>query len=408
MAEKTLNFHKLSDCVINQLKKQNYMDSTLMVYRRIYNRIYSLMKKLGIETYTPEIGRQFLDSVNVCRSTFSAYTCAVRRLNDYIDDIPYRCHHGSQLEKVPEDLSNILNEYLNECSNTGNKSPTILAKKKTCVRFLNCIKQIGCNDIGDLNAGKISQALLIYDNKDNYARIRQFLRYLYDSGLIKTDFSGIVPHYKRRSVLPTTYTPSEIKKVENAIDTATDTGKRDRAIILLATRMGLRSGDIAKLKWSEVDLNSGYIHLRQEKTGIPLSLQMPEAVMAAITTFLESAKSSGRCDEYVFHGMSAPYGRITTSIIRHATDRYFHKAGIDTSRKKHGPHTFRSSLASSMVNDGVSYETVRRILGHSDLNVIKHYAKVDIENLRLCALDPPRPKGIFADYLSGKKVVRHV
>ena len=95
--------------------------------------------------------------------------------------------------------------------------------------------------------------------------------------------------------------------------------------------------------------------------------------------------------------MSAPYGRITTSIIRHATDRYFHKAGIDTSRKKHGPHTFRSSLASSMVNDGVSYETVRRILGHSDLNVIKHYAKGDIENLRLCALDPPRPKGIFAD-----------
>ena len=119
MAEKTLNFHKLSDCVINQLKKQNYMDSTLMVYRRIYNRIYSLMKKLGTETYTPEIGRQFLDSVNVCRSTFSAYTCAVRRLNDYIDDIPYRCHHGSQLEKVPEDFSNILNEYLNECSNTG-------------------------------------------------------------------------------------------------------------------------------------------------------------------------------------------------------------------------------------------------------------------------------------------------
>ena len=132
---------------------------------------------------------------------------------------------------------------------------------------------------------------------------------------VKTDFSRIVPHYKRRSVLPTTYTPSEIKKVENAIDTATDTGKRDRAIILLATRMGLRSGDIAKLKWSEVDLNSGYIHLRQEKTGIPLSLQMPEAVMAAITTFLESAKPSERCDEYVFHGMSAPYGRITFSSI---------------------------------------------------------------------------------------------
>ena len=69
MAEKTLNFHKLSDCVINQLKKQNYMDSTLMVYRRIYNRIYSLMKKLGIETYTPEIGRQFLVQIFLINST---------------------------------------------------------------------------------------------------------------------------------------------------------------------------------------------------------------------------------------------------------------------------------------------------------------------------------------------------
>lgn len=408
MAEKTLNFSKLVDCVIDQLKKQNYMDSTLIVYRRIYNRIYLLMKKLGTEIYTPEIGCQFLDSVNVCGSTFSAYACAVRRLNDYIDDIPYRCHHGSQLEKVPENFSNILKDYLNECSNTGNKSSTILAKRKTCVRFLNYIKQAGCNDISDLNTEKMSQALLIYDNKDNYARIRQFLRYLYDTGFTKTDFSGIVPHYKRRSVLPATYTPSEIKRVENAIDTTTDAGKRDLVIILLATRMGLRSGDIAKLKWSEVDLNTGYIHLLQEKTGTPLSLQMPEAVIAAITTFLKNTKSSRRCDGYVFHSMSAPYGRITTSIIRHATDRYFHKAGIDTKRKKHDPHTFRSSLASSMVNDGVSYETVRRILGHSDLNVIKHYAKVDIENLRLCALDPPHPEGIFADYLSGKKVVSHV
>ena len=55
-----------------------------------------------------------------------------------------------------------------------------------------------------------------------------------------------------------------------------------------------------------------------------------------------------------------------------------------------------------------SYSSSEIILGHSDLNIIKHYAKVDIENLRLCDLDPPRPKVIFADYLSGKKVVRHV
>lgn len=61
-----------------------------------------------------------------------------------------------------------------------------------------------------------------------------------------------------------------------------------------------------------------------------------------------------------------------------------------------------------MVNDGASYETVRKILGHSDPDVIKHYAKTDIENLRLCSIEPPAPSGVFEDYLSGKKVIDRV
>lgn len=106
--------------------------------------------------------------------------------------------------------------------------------------------------------------------------------------------------------------------------------------------------------------------------------------------------------------MYTPYGRITTSIIRHTVTNHMKSAGIDIPRRKHGPHAFRSSLASSMVNDDVSYATVRRILGHTDPNVIKHYAKTDIEHLRLCSIEPPSPKGIFKDYLSGRGKIRHV
>ena len=55
-----------------------------------------------------------------------------------------------------------------------------------------------------------------------------------------------------------------------------------------------------------------------------------------------------------------------------------------------------------MVNDGASYETVRRILGHSDPDIIKHYAKADIENLRKCSIIPPQPSGRFGDFLNGE------
>ena len=133
---------------------------------------------------------------------------------------------------------------------------------------------------------------------------------------------------------------------------------------------------------------------------------MPTDVSDTLIAFSNSKKSELK-DEYVFHIMVAPYGRLTTNVIRHVVNNFFVAAGIDTTGKKHGPHAFRSSLASSMVNDDASYETVRRILGHSDPNMITHYARTDIEKLRLCSIDPPPPSGRFGDYLSGRRN-RHV
>lgn len=162
-----------------------------------------------------------------------------------------------------------------------------------------------------------------------------------------------------------------------------------------------------RLKISEIDFDNGYISIIQEKTEVPLSLQMPCDVSEALTTHLENDKYSPE-DGYVFHSMTAPYGRITTSIIRHAINECFDTAKVCTEGKKHGSHSLRSSLASSMVNDDVSYDVVRRILGHTDPDVIKHYAKADIENLRLCSIDPPEASGQFLEFLSGKKVICHV
>jgi site-specific recombinase XerD len=81
---------------------------------------------------------------------------------------------------------------------------------------------------------------------------------------------------------------------------------------------------------------------------------------------------------------------------------YFKAAGIDISSKRHGPHTLRSSLASSMINSDVPYEVVRKLLGHVDPQAIRHYAKVDMEHLRRYAIEVPPPSGIFADILQGR------
>jgi len=406
MKEKNIPFDQLEEAVLCQLKEHGYMDSTLTIYRRTFNRIHRFLSDSGKENYLPETGKEFLKSVHVQATTYAEYACAVRRLDDYIRGKPYRCHHAGEALQVPECYSRILDGYVSKCKEIGNRPWTVKAKEVTASRFLIFLWENKCRSLSCLNTSLVSRALLIFQNKDNYPRVRAFLAYLVDTGITPTDFSGVVPSHRRKKILPTAYTVEEITKVEQAIDSSTETGCRDLAMILLATRMGLRAGDIAKLRLDEIDFSTGYLHFIQEKTLVPLTLQMPAEVNQAIRKHLDNQTNNS--DGYVFHSLSAPYGRVTPSIIRHAVNRYLIIAGVDIAGKKHGPHALRSSMASSMVNDGASYETVRRILGHTDPDVIKHYARSDIANLRLCSIEPPPPSGLFKEYLDGKEVNNRV
>lgn len=399
---------ELIDRVILQLEEHNYMESTLMIYKRIYRRIKEFMSQKDYVDYSPEIGILFLDEQRFSASTMSTYKCAVRRLDNSYGGKEFRRHHENDTVKICDVYCDLLEDYLNDCIKAGNKSGTIVHKRFACIRFLNFLDENGYKDISLINADIIAKALLIFTNLDYYAEVRRFLSYLKEISLIDKDYAEIIPRPKRRQPIPSVYTIEEIKLIEQHVDTSTDTGKRNIAILRLATRMGLRSGDIAKLTIDEIDFSSGTIRLIQKKTNIPLELQMPKVVADSLHAHLENSKKKHYSDKYVFHSMTAPYGKISTSIIRNLVNDSIEKAGIEVGLRKHGPHAFRASLASHMIEDEISYETVRKILGHSDPNVIKHYVKTDIERLRLCAISPPKPSGLFDDYLSGKKVISHV
>ena len=87
-----------------------------------------------------------------------------------------------------------------------------------------------------------------------------------------------------------------------------------------------------------------------------------------------------------------------TKIVRTAIAA----AGIDPDGRKQGAHAFRSSLASSMVNDNIPYEVVRKTLGHTDQNAIRSYARLDLEQLRGYALPVMEAAGTFAAFLEGR------
>ncbi len=398
------SFDSLKKGLLKLLLDKAYRNDTINNYRRKLNQLERHMIVNEIATYDPYVGQRFIDdyiSKHVLNKGSRQYiNTVIHRLDDYCIE-KYQIQRKTELTPLPEVYTTFMNTYLQKCRDDGNRESTINGKRYFLREFYCHLQFLGCHDLRDADATIIGKASLMQNNKDGWAVIRMFLLYLSYAGLINHDFSTIIPHFKRAFHLPSTYTEDEVNRFEEAIDTNSKIGKRDYAMLLLATRLGMRSGDIANLTFSSLDFGNDTISITQEKTIEPLVLPMIPAAKTALADYLKNGRpESGQF--YVFLRANAPFEKITASVIRFETKKYFGKAGININGKKHGPHVFRSSLASSMVNNQVSYDIVRKILGHSDPDAVKHYARVDIERLREYAIEPPTPSGFFKEFLEGR------
>ena len=98
--------------------------------------------------------------------------------------------------------------------------------------------------------------------------MRAFCRYLYEQKLINKNIDYVIGRnrYIVKEKLPSTYTCEEVLQIESSVNQSTPVGKRDYAMLLLATRLGLRSSDIAGLQFSNLDWDRNIIRLIQYKT----------------------------------------------------------------------------------------------------------------------------------------------
>ena len=405
MEKENQSVEQLTHGLLEELQLKCYGKETLNNYRRILKNLALYTQLNEISTYSSEIGKAFVEDYisthEISVSFQKTISTVIGRLSDYCDGREYSPQRKKSSVKLPENHAVLLEDYLSFCKQDGNRPGTIKGKRKFCGDFLIFLMTLGCNDIRYINSTQICKACLMFHNKDAWAVIRMFLKYLYKENVIEYDYATIVPHYTRPFMVPATYSEDEILRFENAIDRSSKIGIRNYAMLLLATRLGMRSGDIAGLTFDEIDFVGNSIHIVQEKTLQPQELPLLPEIKEAIMNYMEKARPTVNDECRIFLRQNAPYQGITTSAIRFATTRYFRKAGIDISDKKHGLHTFRSSLASSMVNDQVPYDVVRKVLGHTDPNAIKHYAKVDIERLREYAIAVPAPSGVFEAFLNG-------
>ena len=222
---------------------------------------------------------------------------------------------------------------------------------------------------------------------ENLRMLRRLCLYAFQNNYHSEDLSGCVPFVKnsRQQRLPAVFTEDETAKILSSFDRENPMGKRNYAIFLLAARTGLRSCDIKALEFGFINWTEKTVSFTQKKTKKYLTLPLPDDVGWAIIDYLKNGRPVSD-SKYVFIQHTPPYGQYKD--LRNVLVKQMRKAGIETpANKRIGMHCFRHSLATAMLENGVPLPVISQTLGHADIASTEVYLRINISQLRLCALE---------------------
>jgi site-specific recombinase XerD len=179
--------------------------------------------------------------------------------------------------------------------------------------------------------------------------------------------------------LPRGLKPADVDRLLAACDPSTPTGRRDRAILLLLVRLGLRAEDVRSLRFEQIDWTRGQIALAG-KGRRTCRLPLPQEVGDALLAWLEDGRPQVD-DPHVFLRYAPPWRPFTESAaISKIVRRSIGRAGL-VDVPSRGAHLLRHSAARALLEDGASLETIGTMLRHRSIETTATYVKVDLDAL---------------------------
>lgn len=220
--------------------------------------------------------------------------------------------------------------------------------------------------------------------------LRHFLKFLVARGDCPPYLNEAVPRIveRRLTTLPRYLPGSAVDRLIASCNPATQPGIRDRAVLLLLSRLGLRAGDVWAMRLDDIEWQEGTLRV-QGKGRRQVRLPLPQDVGDALLDYLKIRPETAT--DRVFIGAVAPYRPLATaSVVSDIVSRAVERAGI-TDAPSRGAHMLRHTAATQMLRAGASLDSISSLLRHQSLNATVRYAKVDFAALRQIA--QPWPGG---------------
>ncbi len=216
--------------------------------------------------------------------------------------------------------------------------------------------------------------------------LRCFLRFLHGQGLVGQSLDGAVPPVAgwKLSSIPRGLEAAQVEALLGCFDVSTAAGLRDRAMVVLMARLGLRRIEVARLCLDDVDWRAGALTLTGKAMKIE-QLPLLSVVGEALSDYLVRSRPQSDSRE-VFLTVRKPFRPISSDVVGAVMGRASARAGLG----QVGAHRLRHTLAIGLLDSGSGLAQIGQVLRHESALATAIYAKVDYH--RLAELARPWPE----------------
>ena len=404
MMEKTgLPLHEQINLLKDYLRINGYKSGSIKFYSPCWNGLMSYAASENLNTYTQKLGIRFLtehfrtDLAKSNNKTSKKYIRGIKLLDSFILN-GKMSEFSKRVSPAPKSFLNIAEEYTSYLQSLGQTRKSIKSKRSRIKQLFDFFEHESIHSITEVNKGcilafmkhltmkysSVARSNILYTTKD-------FLLYCESKELVTVKLSALIKgiYTNQNEVLPSTYTTVEIARLLQSVDRSSAGGKKRYAILVLAAQLGIRSSDIISLKLKDIKWEQNTIEFYQCKSGFYVQLPMVDNVKYALLDYLKNSRTSAEYPNLFVRDRApiAPYKEA--SIIYSIVADQMALAEIATTGKRHGPHALRHSMASSLLEEETPLTLIAAALGHNSTKNTSRYLRIDMERLRMVALEVP-------------------
>ncbi|MGA2402722.1 MAG: tyrosine-type recombinase/integrase [Syntrophobacteraceae bacterium] len=255
-----------------------------------------------------------------------------------------------------------------------NRRPNTLELNYTSIRFfleflkangITCMEAVSRKDIAVFIEHEQDRGMKPVSIRGRLGSVKAFLRYLIEDGVVRHEVLSKSISVKVPDALPKAIAPEDVRALLSVIENT-----RNRALVLMLLRTGMRIGELLSLRVQDIDVKEQKVFIHEaRKTGVGRVVYFSADAKEALVAWLK--KKDPREDVLAY---GKKYESITYAAARLMFVRCLKKAGL--LHKGYTLHCLRHTFASELLNAGMRLECLQPLLGHTSVEVTRRYARL--------------------------------